>query len=185
MIKQPSRTPSAPRQKPRRELAIRTATRDDAHRIHDLIIGHLEDGHLLPRKIEELTLHAERFVVAIDEEGTVVACGELAPLSHALAEIRSFVVSRQHRGSGIGRRMVDELRRRARLDGFDSLCAFTHQPAYFVRLDFCIVPHTWLPEKIFADCRTCPLFRRCGQYAMVAELEPARHTVRSYDSLHA
>ena len=34
-------------------------------------------------------------------------------------------------------------------------------------MGFSIVPHVWLPEKIVTDCHTCPLFRRCGQYAVV------------------
>jgi hypothetical protein len=38
-------------------------------------------------------------------------------------------------------------------------------------MGFSIVPHTWLPEKIMADCRHCALFRRCEQYAMVADLD--------------
>ena len=185
MTRHARRTAPAPRQRTRREVTIRTGERGDSPRIHELIKAHLEEGHLLPRTLEELTLHAERFVVGVDPRGTVVACGELAPLSHALAELRSFVVSRRHRGSGVGRRMLDEIRRRARLDGYDNLCAFTHQPGYFVRLDFSIVPHTWLPEKIATDCRACRLFRRCGQYAMVTELEPVRHAARADASLHA
>ena len=34
-----------------------------------------------------------------------------------------------------------------------------------------IVPHLWIPEKIFTDCVKCPQFRRCGQYAMVLPLD--------------
>jgi N-acetylglutamate synthase-like GNAT family acetyltransferase len=185
VTRQTARTPAVPRQKPGWEFVIRTARRDEARQIYDLIMTHLKEGHLLPREIEELTLHAERFVVVVDGYGAIVACGELAPLSHTLAEVRSFVVSRRHRGSGLGRRMIEELRRRAHLSGFESLCAFTHQPAYFLHLDFSIVPHTWLPEKISADCRLCSLFRRCGQYAMLAEVEPVRHHRPSYTSLHA
>ena len=40
-------------------------------------------------------------------------------------------------------------------------------------MGFSIVPHLWLPEKVFTDCVKCPLFRSCGQYAMVLPLEPA------------
>jgi hypothetical protein len=35
------------------------------------------------------------------------------------------------------------------------------------------VPHLWVPEKVFSDCVKCPMFRRCGQYAMVAPLDTA------------
>ena len=52
----------------------------------------------------------DRFVVGVDGRGSIVACGELAPLSSSLAEIRSLVVSEKRRGQGLGRRIVDELK---------------------------------------------------------------------------
>jgi amino-acid N-acetyltransferase len=155
----------------RKHPTLRAAVRTDAKRIHDLIQQHALEGRLLPRELSELTVHSERFVVAVDGRGAIVACGELAPLSHSLAEIRSLVVSEKRRGAGVGHSVVNELRRRARVDGYDELCVFAHRPAYFAHMGFSIVPHTWLPEKISADCRTCPLFRSCGQYAMVTHLE--------------
>jgi N-acetylglutamate synthase-like GNAT family acetyltransferase len=39
-------------------------------------------------------------------------------------------------------------------------------------MGFVMVPHGDIPEKIEADCRQCPLFGKCGQYAMITSLEP-------------
>jgi hypothetical protein len=39
-----------------------------------------------------------------------------------------------------------------------------------VKLGFTIVPHMWVPEKIAHDCTGCPLFRRCGQFAVTLPL---------------
>jgi amino-acid N-acetyltransferase len=150
---------------------LRTAVRSDARRIHELIQRNQQVGHLLPRQLSELTSRIDRFVVGVDGRGSIVACGELAPLSASLAEIRSLVVSEKRRGRGLGRRVVDELKQRARAAGYDDLCVFAHQPAYFAHMGFSIVPHTWLPEKITANCRSCPLFRRCDQFAMVTDLD--------------
>jgi N-acetylglutamate synthase-like GNAT family acetyltransferase len=80
-------------------------------------------------------------------------------------------VDRKARGNGIGTELVAELRRRAQLEGFETLCVFTHKPGYFIQMGFSIVPHLWLPEKIATDCVGCPRFRRCAQYAMVAPLQ--------------
>jgi amino-acid N-acetyltransferase len=158
----------------RRAPQLRTAVRTDARKIHELIQRNQQAGHLLPRQLSELTSRIDRFVVGVDGRGSIVACGELAPLSSSLAEIRSLVVSENRRGEGIGRRIVDELKVRARASGYDDLCVFAHQPAYFAHMGFSIVPHTWLPEKIMADCRNCALFRRCEQFAMVTDLDAAR-----------
>jgi amino-acid N-acetyltransferase len=156
-----------------REIVIRPARAEEARQIHRLIESHLEEGHLLPRELDELTRHVGRFLVAI-HRNLIVACGELAPLSGTLAEIRSLVVDRNHRGFGIGRHVAGALREEARRQFFDRLCAFTHQPAYFVSLGFSIVPHAWLREKISTDCSSCTLFRRCGQFAMLDDLDPVR-----------
>lgn len=168
----------------RRTPALRTAVRGDAKRIHELIVQNLEQGRLLPRQLSELTTHIDRFVVGVDGRGSIIACGELAPLSERRAEIRSLVVSEKRRGEGLGRRVVDELRVRARVNGYDDLCVFAHQPAYFVHMGFSIVPHTWLPEKLAANCRTCPLFRRCDQFALVTDLDEAPAGHAPDQSLH-
>ena len=151
------------------DLIIRAATTDDVPALHALISGHLDEGHLLPRDPAELESHAGRFVVC-DVAGGITACAELAPLSARVAEVRSLVVSRTFRRVGLAARLVGEVRRRAADAGFDTLCAFTHDARFFVRQDFSIVPHLWLPEKIATDCVGCPLFRKCSQYAMVLPL---------------
>jgi amino-acid N-acetyltransferase len=157
---------------PRARITLRSATPADARKLHALVSGNLEEGHLLPRTLGELAVHAERFVVAVRAR-RIAGCAELAPLSPHVAEVRSLAVDRNERGDGIGTLLIDEIRRRARRDGYEKLCAFTHTPGYFIHQGFSIVPHLWLTEKVFTDCVKCPLFRRCGQYAMVLPLEGA------------
>jgi len=164
-------------------IAIRTASVREADAIHELIDEHLTEGHLLPRELGEILVHAHRFVVAVQDD-EVLACAELAPLSHTVAEARSMVVTREARGGGVGRRIVNELVRRATTAGFEKLCAFTHSPGYFVHLGFSIVPHVWLPEKIVTNCHACSQFRRCGQYAVVRSLERARQECVPLAALH-
>jgi amino-acid N-acetyltransferase len=158
------------------ETSVREATAADAPAIHALITEYLAEGHLLPRSLEEIEAHVHRFLVA-SQDGRVVGCGELAPLSNAVSEIRSLVVSRDMRGAGLGTDLIQRLVQRATKYGFEKVCAFTHRPSYFVRYGFSIVPHVWLPEKIVTDCHSCPHFRRCGQYAVVRALgqRRARH----------
>jgi len=148
---------------------IRRATVADAPAIHALINANLAAGHLLPRTADDVTRHAPRFLV-VTMNGHVVGCAELAPLSRAVAEVRSLVVDESTRGRGFGSRIVEELNRWAVQEGFSTLCAFTHNAAHFVRLGFSIVPHQWLPEKIAMDCVGCPKFRQCAQYAMALPL---------------
>jgi amino-acid N-acetyltransferase len=164
------------RRRKTRAVSLRRAVTADAPALHELITAHLDEGKLLPRTLDELTVHAPRFVVAVETSQSgdrIVGCAELAPLSADVAEVRSLVVREDVRRLGVGEQMVAALAARARTEEYTKLCAFAHEPAFFVRRGFSIVPHTWLPEKIAHDCYSCPLFRNCSQYAVVLDLDRA------------
>lgn len=150
-------------------LVFRQATADDAAVLQALIERHRDEGHLLKRTLDELAEHAARFVIAVGRRH-IIGCAELAPLSASVAEVRSLVVDRDARGLGAGRALVAALQQRGRCEGFETLCAFTHDAGYFEHLGFTEVPHAAVPEKIAMDCRTCPLLGRCGQHAVVLPL---------------
>ena len=172
-------------------ISLRRAVTADAPALHALIADHLEEGKLLPRTLEELTVHAPRFVVAVEPTPSgdrIVGCAELAPLSPSVAEVRSLVVKEDVRRLGLGEQMVAALAARARNDEYKRLCAFAHEPAFFVHRGFSIVPHTWVPEKIAHDCYSCPLFRNCGQYAVMLDLDRSSafgSTIRTTLPAHA
>jgi amino-acid N-acetyltransferase len=165
-------------------LTVRSATAADAPALHALIQDHLCEGHLLPRDLHEIAAHAHRFVL-VTMGDAIVGCADLAPLGRQVAEVRSLVVTAAARSRGVGRRLLDELTLRATAVGYDRLCAFTHAPAYFVKMGFSLVPHAWLPEKIDADCRTCSRFRQCGQYAVMLSLRRPQSTWVPLSSIHA
>ena len=131
--------------RPSPHVTYRAATAADAAKLHALIHAHLEEGRLLPRSLEELRMHASRFVV-VTFRGRIVGCAELAPLGERVAEVRSLVVDRCARSRGIGRQLVSELTVRGRTQGFETLCAFTHEAGFFERLGFANVPHSRVPE---------------------------------------
>ena len=54
------------KQPTRGRITLRTADASDAKKLYALIQANLEEGHLLPRTLGELTVHAERFVVAVE-----------------------------------------------------------------------------------------------------------------------
>lgn len=151
-------------------VTLRPATLEDAPAIHRLIVDNLVAGHLLPRTLDDIEGHAGRFFVAASADGRVLGCVELAPLSDDVAEVRSLVVEQASRGRHIGTQLVDQVAASATTRGYATLCAFTHEPATFVRMGFTLVPHVWVPEKIAHDCTSCALFRHCGQYAVLLTL---------------
>jgi amino-acid N-acetyltransferase len=154
-------------------VEYRAGRPDDAPVIEALINTYREEGHLLPRQQDEIRSRATRFVVA-EVAGEIKACAELVPLSPRMAEVRSLVVAADMRRHGLATHLTDELRRRALSDGFRSLLALAHDPRFFMRHNFSIVPHEWLSEKIARDCSSCALFQQCGQHAMLLPLLPTR-----------
>lgn len=172
-----------PKVGPHESLTLRAATADDAQAIHELISSQIAEGHLLPRTLSDITVHACRFVVA-EIGGEIVGCVDLAPLSRTVAEVRSLVVSNELRSNGVGRQLIDAVVASARRAGFERICAFTHAPSYFVQRGFSLVPHEWLPEKIRTDCGGCALFRRCHQYAVVLPLARVNDACVPLASLH-
>ena len=161
----------------RGKLTITRANEKQASALYALITANLEEGRLLPRTLEEVTVHAGRFSIVMRGR-KLVGCAELAPLSAQVAEVRSLAVDERERGNGVGTMLVDNLRQRAHDEGFDKLSAFTHAPGYFSQMGFSIVPHVWIQEKVFTDCVKCQHFRRCGQYAMVAPLDAPTATAQ-------
>src|SRR5688572_29434198 len=99
-------------------IALRTAEASEARALHGLISANLVEGHLLPRTLDEITVHATRFVVAVRGR-KIVGCAELAPLSPQVAEVRSLAVDSSARRQNVGTLLVEELQRRARREGFD------------------------------------------------------------------
>lgn len=154
-------------------VSIRPAGRPDADAIGRLVAANVGPGLLLPRSPADVLRHVSRFLVAT-RGGAVIGCGELAPLSPTISEVRSLVVAAGERGAGVGARLLAALVAGGRGRGAARVCAFTHIPRAFVAQGFSIVPHTWLPEKIMTDCQGCEWFRRCAQYAVVIELAGAR-----------
>jgi amino-acid N-acetyltransferase len=151
-------------------VTLRPAAAEDAPAVHRLIVDNLVAGHLLPRSLDDIEQNAGRFFVAETPEKRIIGCVELAPLSDKVAEVRSLVVEQASRGRHIGTQLVDQVAATATGRGFATLCAFTHEPATFVRMGFTLVPHVWVPEKIAHDCTSCALFRHCGQYAVLLTL---------------
>lgn len=128
-----------------------------------------EEGQVLSRRLAEMLENARDFHVYVDENGV----GGLAALHIDLvdlAEVRSVVVSKDRRGKGIGRKLVEAALAEARRLDIARVYAFTRIPDFFQQLGFTPVDRAELPYKAFKDCLQCPLFPGCDETAWVREL---------------
>lgn len=85
---------------------IEIPTHKDIDQIIDLINS--DRKHLIPRNRKEISKKIH-FWRVIKVQGQVVACGCFDAYSKRMAEVRSFIVHKDHRGKGYAKAILDEL----------------------------------------------------------------------------
>lgn len=158
-------------------MTLRPARESDIAGIVDLVNGFAAKAIMLfrtPQSVRE-TLH--NFVVAVDRDDRVMACGALKEYSPSLAEVASVAVSEEAHGRGLGTQIVHEVERLARKRGIDELFALTLSPKFFESAGYVLADRAQYPEKIRRDCLKCPRRIRCNEYcvarAMTEEMAAA------------
>lgn len=151
---------------------IRKARIQDVKAIHGLLLRPGEgDGLVLPRSFNQLYSHLRDFFVAVDREtDEVLGCCALCICWDDLAEVRSLMVRREHRGQGLGRLLVDACLSEAVTLGIFRVFVLTNQEAFFRKMGFVEATKDALPQKVWADCVNCPHFPDCDETPMVMEL---------------
>jgi amino-acid N-acetyltransferase len=147
----------------RKEISLRKARTSDIAAIVELVNGYAAEAIMLYRTPESVRLALADFVVAVDGEDRVVACGALKEYSPSVAEIASVAVARSMHGRGLGTLIVRAVEELARKRGVDELFALTVTPAFFEAAGYGAVDRALYPEKIRRDCLSCPRRIRCDE----------------------
>lgn len=152
-------------------MLIRKAKIADIKTIHTLLMRQEDHESLvLPRSFSQLYSHLRDFFVA-EEDGTIYGCVALSITWADLAEVRSLVVSKDCRGRGIGRKLVDAALSEAVTLGIYSIFTLTEVPGFFEKMGFKRAQMDTLNQKIWADCLNCPRFPElCNEVAMTIDL---------------
>ena len=152
-------------------IIVRPAVVNDAEAISNLLACYAEKQIILPRTIDEIISHIDRFMIAYAPGSGVVGCVALRDFGNGLAEVRSLVVSDAFHGQGIGSKLVNAVIIRCRASGHKRLFALTYRTDFFIRLGFHQVTKDLFPEKIWSDCSVCPKKDRCDEDAVLIEIE--------------
>ncbi|GMR09966.1 MAG: N-acetyltransferase [Anaerolineae bacterium] len=154
------------------ETEVRGAGPHDVTEIAALVASYAKLGELLPRTRGEIASSLDDWVVAVRDDA-VQACGSLVHYTSTLTEVRSLAVAdgakRNGLGMAIGRALIDEARGR----GIATLFALTRATGFFQKLGFELSPAARFPEKVWRDCRMCPIQDRCDEVAVVMYLNGA------------
>ena len=115
------------------------------------------------------------FIVA-EEGGRIIGAVGLEKFG-SIALLRSAVVSNEHRGSGVGRRLVEHILERAEKDGIEELFLLTTTAEdYFPRFGFTRTTRSAVPPAVKASAE----FRgACPDTALVMMRRIATQAVRT------
>ena len=152
-------------------MNIRPATHSDIPSILDLLNEHVRRGDVLPRTKESVEMTLPDWLVGV-QNGRVVACASLLFYTEALAEVRSLAVDDSVKGQGWGATLVKALIVRAQQQGVPTLFALTRAVAFFQKVGFTVTSMERFPEKVYRDCRLCPIQDACDETAVVLQLNP-------------
>jgi amino-acid N-acetyltransferase len=119
-------------------LTVRRARTADVPAIGALIDRYAPGRRLLTKPAVTLYEGIQEFRIA-DFESRVVGCGAVHVFWEDLAELRTVAVDPEHRGHGIGHRLVTELLEAARDLGVSRVFVLTFEVDFFARHGFAVI----------------------------------------------
>lgn len=158
------------------DFPIRKATVSDVKGILQLVNGFAGANLMLPRGPRDLFENIRDFVVATeheargDEPPLIIACGGLHVLWENIAEVRSLAIHPDYQNKGLGRKLVEFMKKEATQLGVQRLYTFTLAEEFFRQLGFELKEKEKLPAKLWDDCSRCPKYFKCDEVGMALEI---------------
>lgn len=147
-------------------VLLRTPTVAEIPTVLELFAEEVQAGLMLPRRPGDLLAHLENWIV-LEEQGEIRGCVSLVFFNQSLCELRSLAVHPQHRGNGRGRQLVAAALELARRRYAARVLTLTRAVPFFLELGFHYNQVSNFPEKVWRDCRPCPLRHRCDEIALI------------------
>jgi len=152
------------------DVFVRRARPQDAVAISRLNNSFANEGQMLLRTPEMISLAIDDYIVAEGPAGEIFACGALKEYSPSVAEIAAIAVSRDAHGRGLGRAIVRRVEDLARMRGIYDVFALTLQPEFFSAIGYERVDRARYPEKIRRDCLACTRRFACNEICFARNL---------------
>ena len=170
---------------------IRKARVTDVKGILSLINGFAASNLMLARGPQYLYENIRDFMVAVDDSpetqtaedgpsespgsppessGLIIACASLHVLWENVAEIRSTAIHPDYQHKGLGKKLVEQLKKEARELDITMLFTWTLAEDFFAHLGFKRKGKEELPSKVWGECSRCPKYFNCDEVGMVLEI---------------
>ena len=152
------------------DLLVRRARSQDASAISRLNNTFANEGQMLRRTPEMISLAIDDYVVVQNAQGELLACGALKEYSPSVAEVAAIAVAKEAHGRGLGRAIVEAVENLARKRGIYDVFALTLQPEFFAAIGYERVDRARYPEKIRRDCLGCARRFACNEICFAKSL---------------
>jgi N-acetylglutamate synthase-like GNAT family acetyltransferase len=152
------------------DLFVRRARPSDAAAISNLNNTFANEGQMLRRTPEMISLAIDDYVVVQNTAGELLACGALKEYSPSVAEVAAIAVSKAAHGKGLGRAIVSAVEDLAKKRGIYDVFALTLQPEFFAAIGYLRVDRARYPEKIRRDCLGCARRFACNEICFAKNL---------------
>lgn len=147
------------------------ATLSDIPLMQEMVAQEVKDGIILERNEDEVATNIRSYILA-KEEGKLIGYAALHIHSSRLAEIRSLIVAKEHRGKKVGEKIVlFALEEAKKLNVEEEVLVLTYLPEFFKKMNFIEIAKETIPEhKIWTDCIKCIHFPVCNEISLVYKL---------------
>jgi N-acetylglutamate synthase-like GNAT family acetyltransferase len=152
------------------EYLVRRARARDVVAIAELNNSFANEGQMLRRTPEMISLAIDDYLVVQHANGELLACGALKEYSPSVAEVAAIAVSTKAHGKGLGRAIVTAVEDLARMRGTYDVFALTLQPEFFAAIGYHRVDRARYPEKIRRDCLGCARRFACNEICFAKSL---------------
>jgi N-acetylglutamate synthase-like GNAT family acetyltransferase len=145
------------------DYKIRPALESESTQIKDLInlVGINPSG-----------LDWKRFIVAVNEEGTVISCGQLKPHSEGIVELASIATLPDYRGRGLARAIMQDLLQKAPRPLY--LMCVAHNGPMYEKFGFHSIGESEMPKyfrRIKKLFDVADVFRKTSEELLIMKLE--------------
>jgi amino-acid N-acetyltransferase len=127
---------------------VRGARLSDVRAIWELVGMYAANGSMLPRSLSDIASKIDNYVVAVGDDGSVLACAALEEFSPSLGEVASVAVARSEHGKGLGTQVVLGVERLARARDIGELFAMSLTDNFFLSMGYETTTVSRYPEKL-------------------------------------
>lgn len=138
------------------DFTVRPATTHDVRGIQRMLEPFVQRRILLGKDLVVLYEAVQQFVVAEDEDGTLIGCGALHVMWEDLGEIRTLIVVDEWLHRGVGRVIVEKLEDAARTLGITRLFCLTFEVEFFQRRGFSAIGEQVVDPDVYSQLIRSP-----------------------------